>query len=323
MLSRIFKEAHKMTREMLSKYEVDYQVQFGLNLSYLLNQKEEKEMKELKFNKKGMEFCFRNPTWNKFYKKMDMEWKVTGIKENDKNDGYYYCSDFLPDKNVMTLDGVKINGKEILGVTPPDDLLAEIKKIYEQYKEKDFQERVNQNIKYTLNDTTTYGVYNGISEFDIEAIVANIKRKCNSKILLFPNEIATLLNKDKELRRIAEETYRPIDEEDNWKKEYLEWFREAAERKEAPGYGVIPNKIIRKKITDIILKEANKENKKRQEEEDRISHLFETAKETGEKQLVGEWLENCNDEDTECSLDVCRKWVMPDGTTKYTRNHTF
>lgn len=46
-MKTIFKEAHKMTREMVKEYNVDYQAQFGLNLSYLLENKEEKEM-ELK-----------------------------------------------------------------------------------------------------------------------------------------------------------------------------------------------------------------------------------------------------------------------------------
>lgn len=46
-MKKIFIEAHKMTREMVEEYGVDYQAQFGLCLSYLLN-KEEEEMKELK-----------------------------------------------------------------------------------------------------------------------------------------------------------------------------------------------------------------------------------------------------------------------------------
>lgn len=43
-MKKIFKEAHKMTREMVKEYKVNYQAQFRLNLSYLLNNKEEKEM---------------------------------------------------------------------------------------------------------------------------------------------------------------------------------------------------------------------------------------------------------------------------------------
>lgn len=46
-MKKIFKEAHKMTREMVKEYGVDYQAQFGLCLSYLLN-REEEEMRKLK-----------------------------------------------------------------------------------------------------------------------------------------------------------------------------------------------------------------------------------------------------------------------------------
>lgn len=47
MLSKVFKEAHKMTRELVRKYKVNYQAQFSLCLSYLLN-REEKEMIDVK-----------------------------------------------------------------------------------------------------------------------------------------------------------------------------------------------------------------------------------------------------------------------------------
>ncbi len=46
MLSKMFKEAHRMTREMVREYGVDYKAQFAVCLSYLLNQKEEEEMNE-------------------------------------------------------------------------------------------------------------------------------------------------------------------------------------------------------------------------------------------------------------------------------------
>ncbi len=43
-MKKMFIEAHKMTKEMVRKYGVDYQTQFGLNLSYLLEKKEEVKM---------------------------------------------------------------------------------------------------------------------------------------------------------------------------------------------------------------------------------------------------------------------------------------
>ena len=52
-MKNLFKKAHKMTRGMVKEYEVDYQAQFGLCLSYLFE--EEKEEKEMKVNFKGTE----------------------------------------------------------------------------------------------------------------------------------------------------------------------------------------------------------------------------------------------------------------------------
>jgi len=115
------------------------------------------------------------------------------------------------------------------------------------------------------------------------------------------------------LEHIAWETYRPIPE-GNWVEQYLNWFREAAKEKKAPGYGIIPNKIIREKITEIIVTETEKENKKKQEEEIRINNLFKLAKQTGKKQLIKDWIEPCCDKNEECNLDICSLWAMPDGT---------
>lgn len=43
-MKKIMKEAHKMTREIVNKYGVDYKTQFGLCLAYLLNNKEESKV---------------------------------------------------------------------------------------------------------------------------------------------------------------------------------------------------------------------------------------------------------------------------------------
>lgn len=279
-------------------------------------------MKIFEFEKLGIKFSFRNPTWNDFYKELRMEWKVKGIEENKTNDGYYYNSSFLPHKNAMKLNGVKINGKDIAGVVLPEDILAEIKTIYEQFKKEDLEKRLNSDIKYTMNDATAYGIYNGISEFDITEIILDIKKQHNSNAFIFADDIAKILNHDEELKQIAIETYRP-DPEGDWTEEYLTWFRTTAKEKKAPGYGIIPNYIIRAKITDIILRKTAEENKAKEEEQSRINNLFEIARKTGEKQLINKWLEDCNDPREECNTDICCEWAMPDGTRQYTRNHTW
>ncbi len=58
-MKNIFKKAHKLTRKMKEKYpEVDYQAQFGLYVSFLLEEKEEeKEMVELKGTEKQVKWA--------------------------------------------------------------------------------------------------------------------------------------------------------------------------------------------------------------------------------------------------------------------------
>lgn len=280
-------------------------------------------MKVYKFEKKGIMFSFRNPTWDEFYNELRMEWKVVNIKENKENDGYYYNSTFLPNKKAMRLYGVTINGQEIEGVILPDNILKEIETIYKELKEEDLQKKLNKDIKYKLNQTFYQGNQDGISELDIRLIINDIKKKLNGKdVYIDENEIAKILTKDKELEHIAWETYRPIPE-GNWVEQYLNWFREAAKEKKAPGYGLIPNSIIRQKITEIIKPIIEEENRKKQEEEERINNLFKLAKETGEKQLIREWVAPCNDKNEECSWDFCYLWAMPDGTKKVTRIHAY
>ena len=184
------------------------------------------------------------------------------------------------------------------------------------------KQRLNSDIRYTMNDTTAYGIYNGISEFSIIEIVEDIKKQHNSNAFIFAKEIAEILNNDEELKQIAIETYRP-DPEGDWTEEYLTWFRAAAKEKKAPGYGIIPNHIIRAKITEIVLNKTAEENKAKEEEQNRINNLFAKAKETGQKQLINQWVEDCNDPKEECNTDICCKWAMPDGTITYTRNHTW
>ena len=54
--SAIIKKAHEMAREIKKEYvEVDYKVQFGLCLSYLLSQKEEEEKEDKKATWKDVE----------------------------------------------------------------------------------------------------------------------------------------------------------------------------------------------------------------------------------------------------------------------------
>jgi hypothetical protein len=50
---------------------------------------------------------------------------------------------------------------------------------------------------------------------------------------------------------------------------------------------------------------------------------FERARETGRPVLLAQWTEPCNDPREECSLDIVQQYVMPDGSVKVKRNHTW
>ena len=66
-MKKMFKEAHKITKEMVNKYGVDYKTQFGLCLAYLLESKEEKEMDSriVELQELSKEPGSFNKVWNK------------------------------------------------------------------------------------------------------------------------------------------------------------------------------------------------------------------------------------------------------------------
>jgi predicted house-cleaning noncanonical NTP pyrophosphatase (MazG superfamily) len=82
---------------------------------------------------------------------------------------------------------------------------------------------------------------------------------------------------------------------------------------------MIPNRLVREKIVEIILKAVNANRA----ETEKIQEIFDTAKETGEQQEILRYLTDCNDPKEECSTDIVVEYAMPDGTKKIERNHTW
>lgn len=58
-------------------------------------------------------------------------------------------------------------------------------------------------------------------------------------------------------------------------------------------------------------------------ENDKKAEIYLLAKKTGEKQLLYKWSESCNDKNEECDIDNLYQYVMPDGTLKIERHHTW
>lgn len=194
----------------------------------------------------------------------------------------------------------------------------------EGVKNKDLRVR-----RYRVNDCSAYGLYNGISEFDLEGLVEDVFYELHGKQLSYfdrrvlAEEVATILNRDEELKQIALNTYQADPEHTEWSEEYRNWFRKAAMEKKAPGWCIIPNHIVRAKIADILVRKIEEENAERRKEKEKIENLLEIARKTGRKQLICQWTEGCNDPNEECVVDVVSEWAMPDGSIQRTRTHTW
>jgi hypothetical protein len=121
-MKKIFVEAHKMTREMVKKYEVDYQVQFGLCLSYLLNEEEE-EM--INFSKKGLKF------------EVEVTEKLTVYLEGKAIGESEYINKLEKNNLIAFNDEVKAGPlKGMLGITVDEKVRNEILGEYEDNKNK-------------------------------------------------------------------------------------------------------------------------------------------------------------------------------------------
>jgi hypothetical protein len=215
------------------------------------------------------------------------------------------------------------NHKGDVCISVPEEILDFVFQKENEIQEEIRQKKINQDFRFKLNDSDTYGIYNGISEFDIDALVSELKKQYPTFLYLFNDDIAKTLSSDPALKQMAFENYIAYPVNSSWKEEYKKAHLEAEKEKKADGYGIIPNAIIREKINKHLYDEYNKEAEKEKKEEARVNELLETAKRTGEKQIISKWTEPCNDPKEECSTDICHYWAMPNGTKKETRRHTW
>lgn len=80
-------------------------------------------------------------------------------------------------------------------------------------------------------------------------------------------------------------------------------------------------------IYDIIVAKEDEigkiEKAKQEKREEEKQAIFETAKATGERQVLAKHYDECDDPSEECSMDEIVIYAMPDGTTKTERYHTY
>lgn len=90
--------------------------------------------KEFNFEKKGYVFNFRNPKLDR-YGKLAFEFKVPGVEENARNDGFYLNAKFNVDKKAIIFPTeIKFNGQPIKGVSLPDEVFEEVKEVNDDLK---------------------------------------------------------------------------------------------------------------------------------------------------------------------------------------------
>lgn len=278
-------------------------------------------MKTFEFEKQGIKFSFRNPKLDQ-YGTLVMEWKIEGIKENKDNDGYYYNSEFLSDKNAMSLD-VKINGKKIAGVRLPEDVLTEIKAIYEQLKaerENNINQVVNELVEGKRNiyfhivgcDFPYYQAWVRNLPKDLQGLEQKIMTKA-IKAIMGKNEYVS--NPCDYLQKAANKNIGSIEELGGniLNPEFN------AETQKYYGYENTVVTGFEMKLVDILQPVLEK----REAYKKKLDAIFEKAKKTGEAQVIREWVDECNEKDLDCSLDIIRVYAMPNGTTKEERIHTY
>ncbi len=177
----------------------------------------------------------------------------------------------------------KFNKIEVL-IPIPEEILLECFNVEKDIENKIKQKNLTQDIEIDYIDH--------IHSIMIKDIVDELKENYPKYIILSEEEIARELAHDIELEK-------------NYKNK------------------LIPNKIIREKITKILDRESQKEIEYEKQKEDKINNLLKIAMETGEPQLISQWVEDCNDPSEECNADICSYWILPDGTKKETRSHTY
>jgi len=125
------------------------------------------------------------------------------------------------------------------------------------------QKDLNRDLEFRVNDSDAYGIYNGISEYKIQDIIRDIRNQHYSTVYINAEAIARILNHNNELKQIALDTYKPLPFNEGWTDEYKAIYYKRIIDKTFEGTGTIPNKVIREKLTSIILDLIKKDNEEK------------------------------------------------------------
>lgn len=279
-------------------------------------------MKTFEFEKQGIKFSFRNPKLNK-YGKLVMEYKIPGIKENKNNsEGYFYNSEFLPDKNAMSLYDIKINGKKIGGVGLPEEILKEVKTLFEELK-AERENNINQvvdelvqgkrNIYFSIvgGDYPYYQAWIRNLPEDLKRLEQDIMTKA----------IKAIMGKDEFILNSCDYLQKAANKNIGFVEELGGVLNPEFDTEKQKYYG-FKNTIVtgfEMKLFDILQPILEK----REAYKKKLDAIFAKAKETGEPQIIRQWMDECNKKDLDCSFDKIIEYAMPDGTRKIERIHCY
>lgn len=278
-------------------------------------------MKTFEFEKQGIKFYFRNPKLDK-YGKLVMEYKIPGIKENKDNDGYFYNSEFLPNKNAMTFYNVKIKGKTFGGVGLPEEILKEVKSLLKQFeieRESNINQVVNElvegkrNIHFSIVgcDFPHYQAWIRNLPEDLQGLEQDIMTKA-IKVIMGKDEF--VLNSCDYLQKAVNKNIGFVEELGNILNPEFN-----AETQKYYGYKNTVVTGFEMKLFDILQPILEK----REAYKKKLDAIFAKAKETGEPQIIRQWMDECNEKDLDCSFDNIIEYAMPDGTRKIKRIHCY
>lgn len=269
-------------------------------------------MEQFDFVKKGYTFMFKNPQINSGSSLvLSYDYKVVGLKESTTNDGFYAGAKYIHHKKMIELG--YIDGRKAF-VILPEEFTTTMDRFYSDMKEEYRTNQINKDFEYnfgSLTQESRQGFYYG----SLDYLIRDVASEFNLEVFLdyHTETITNILSKSPELQEIAKDQFKAYPMGDKWLEEVKTAYREEVELKTGSGFGVVPNHLVRAKVTNIL---AAIYDKKQREAIDR-AEIFERAKATNQKQFLERYYEDAEEHDN--SMYVIYRWALPDGTIEIER----
>lgn len=316
-----------MARKIKKEYpEVDYKVQFGLCLSYLLKNKEgDNKMKEIVFEKAGIKFMFKDLTWDDEVRDFIFRWKAIGSDDSEFNncteDGYFgYAKVDLSNKRIVC--SFKTKGKQLKGVLIPENIFKEVEKLCKEAK-SNFARKFNEIVEEVVagKKNINFSIV-GCDFPQYQAWIDDTEGLKNTPKIM--EEAIKRLTGESHICNACDYIYYKIKQRISNKNGLNDKAFNLKYDKEIQQYHEFSSDIVTSfdmKLADAI--KLNEYLAKEKLKEEKRKDIFLKAKETGEKQILKAWSEPCNDPNESCDVDNIVLYAMPNGEEQIERYHTW